>query len=67
MLEVEVLLADNRAAVKEADVILLCIKPQTLGEVVREIETELRENQLIISIAASVPTSYIAPSVFSSR
>ena len=50
---------DNRAAVKNADVILLCVKPQTLGEVVREIEPELHENQLIISIAASVPTSYI--------
>ncbi|MGA9566003.1 MAG: pyrroline-5-carboxylate reductase [Candidatus Korobacteraceae bacterium] len=50
---------DNRAAVKGADIILLCIKPQTLGEVVAEIEPELHENQLIISIAASVPTSYI--------
>jgi pyrroline-5-carboxylate reductase len=50
---------DNRAAVKDANVILLCVKPQTLGDVVREIEPELREQQLIISIAASVPTSYI--------
>ena len=50
---------DNRAAVKNADVILLCIKPQVLGEVVEEIRPELREGQLIISIAASVPTSYI--------
>jgi pyrroline-5-carboxylate reductase len=50
---------DNRAAVKGADIILLCIKPQTLGEVVAEIEPELHENQLIISIAASVPTAYI--------
>jgi pyrroline-5-carboxylate reductase len=50
---------DNRAAVKGADIILLCIKPQVLGEVVAEIGPELRENQLIISIAASVPTSYI--------
>jgi pyrroline-5-carboxylate reductase len=50
---------DNREAVRDADVILLCIKPQTLGEVVREIEPGLHEGQLIISIAASVPTSYI--------
>ena len=50
---------DNRVAVKDADVILLCVKPQTLGEVVEEIKPELRENQLVISIAASVPTSYI--------
>jgi pyrroline-5-carboxylate reductase len=50
---------DNRAAVKGADIILLCIKPQVLGEVVGEIGPELHENQLIISIAASVPTAYI--------
>ena len=50
---------DNCAAVKGADVILLCIKPQTLGEVVQEIERDLRQDQLVISIAASVPTSYI--------
>src|SRR5271169_1571344 len=50
---------DNRTAVKGADVILLCVKPQVLAEVVREIEPELRERQLVISIAASVPTSYI--------
>ena len=51
--------ADNRAAVKSADIILLCVKPQTLGEVVQEIEHDLDAGQLIISIAASVPTSYI--------
>ena len=50
---------DNRTAIKSADVILLCIKPQTLGEVVEEIEHDVREDQLVISIAASVPTSYI--------
>src|SRR5208283_2928358 len=50
---------DNRAAVREADIILLCVKPQTLGEVVSEIQSELRPNHLIVSIAASVPTAYI--------
>ena len=50
---------DNRAAVLDADVILLCIKPQTLGEVVNEIASELRPDHLIVSIAASVPTAYI--------
>ena len=50
---------DNRAAVKDAHVILLCVKPQTLGEVVAEIAPEVHPRQLVISIAASVPTSYI--------
>jgi pyrroline-5-carboxylate reductase len=50
---------DNRAAIRGADVILLCVKPQTLGDVVSEIAQDLRPDQLVISIAASVPTSYI--------
>ncbi|MGB9070811.1 MAG: pyrroline-5-carboxylate reductase [Candidatus Acidiferrales bacterium] len=50
---------DNRAAVKKADVILLCVKPQTVGQVVDEIRGELNEKKLLISIAASVPAEYI--------
>ena len=51
--------SDNRAAAKKADVILLCVKPQTVGQVVDEIRTELNDKTLLISIAASVPTDYI--------
>jgi pyrroline-5-carboxylate reductase len=51
--------SDNRAAVKKANVILLCLKPQTVGKVVDEIRPELTEKKLLISIAASVPTEYI--------
>ena len=50
---------DNRAAVADADIVLLCVKPQVLGDVVQEIAGVVRQNQLIISIAASVPTTYI--------
>jgi len=50
---------DNRAAVADADIVLLCVKPQVLGDVVQEIAGGVRDNQLIISIAASVPTSYV--------
>jgi pyrroline-5-carboxylate reductase len=50
---------DNRAAAKKADVILLCVKPQTVGQVVDEIAPALSADKLVISIAASVPTDYI--------
>ncbi|HKV04907.1 MAG TPA: pyrroline-5-carboxylate reductase [Candidatus Acidoferrales bacterium] len=50
---------DNRAAARKADVIFLCVKPQTVGHVVDEIRGELNEKKLLISIAASVPTDYI--------
>ena len=50
---------DNRAAVQKANVILLCVKPQTVGAVVDEIALDLDENKLLISVAASVPTEFI--------
>jgi len=50
---------DNRAAVRAADVVLLCLKPQNVANVAEEIRPELDERKLVISIAASVPTSYI--------
>src|ERR1700685_1088195 len=53
------LTGNNRAAAKKADVILLCVKPQTVGQVVDEIRGELNEKKLLISIAASVPADYI--------
>jgi pyrroline-5-carboxylate reductase len=50
---------DNRAAVRGADIVLLAVKPQVVREVLEEIREELNEDALLISVAASVPTSYI--------
>jgi pyrroline-5-carboxylate reductase len=50
---------ENRAAVRNADIVLLSAKPQVIGEVLQEIASELRPDTLVISVAASVPTSYI--------
>jgi pyrroline-5-carboxylate reductase len=50
---------DNREAVRDADIILLAVKPQVVGEVLKSITPELSPKTLIISVAASVPTSYI--------
>jgi pyrroline-5-carboxylate reductase len=50
---------DNRKAVHGADIVLLGVKPQVVGEVLKEIAPELSEKTLVISVAASVPTSYI--------
>src|SRR5437868_73367 len=50
---------ENRKAVHGADIILLGVKPQVVGEVLKEIAPELSEKTLVISVAASVPTSYI--------
>jgi pyrroline-5-carboxylate reductase len=49
---------DNAAAAKNADIIFVCVKPQVVQSVMEEIRPHVRE-QLIISVAASVPTSAI--------
>ena len=51
--------AENRSAVRGADIVLLGVKPQVIGEVLEEISGELNPDALVISVAASVPTSYI--------
>ena len=53
------LTTDNRAAARASDLILLCVKPQVIAQVLDEIRPELGPQKLIVSIAASVPTDYI--------
>src|ERR1700740_734757 len=50
---------ENRKAVHGADIVLLGVKPQVVGDVLKEIAPELNEKALVISVAASVPTNYI--------
>jgi pyrroline-5-carboxylate reductase len=50
---------DNAAAVRGADIILVAVKPQVVQEVMREISGQITPAQLIVSVAASVPTSMI--------
>src|SRR6202167_6430590 len=50
---------DNRAAAKDADVILLCVKPLAVSAVLDEIRPELNDQKLVISIAAAVSTEYM--------
>jgi pyrroline-5-carboxylate reductase len=49
----------NAQAVKGADIILIAVKPQVVQDVVKEISRHVTPRQLIISVAASVPTSLI--------
>lgn len=50
---------DNAAAVRNADIILICVKPQVVLDVVKQIRARVTPKQMIISVAASVPTSLI--------
>ncbi|HYG97995.1 MAG TPA: pyrroline-5-carboxylate reductase [Terriglobales bacterium] len=50
---------NNVEAVTGSDIILICVKPQTVGQVLDEVRAVSRPEQLFISVAASVPTTYM--------
>jgi len=50
---------DNVAAAKGADIIVIGVKPQVVEEVVQEIRDHVTAKQVIVSVAASVPTAMI--------
>jgi pyrroline-5-carboxylate reductase len=50
---------DNAAAARNADIILVCVKPPVVVDVVKQIRNVVTPKQLIISVAASVPTQLI--------
>lgn len=50
---------DNRAAARQAEIVLVAVKPQGVREVLEEIRTEVTPQKLVVSVAASVPTAFI--------
>lgn len=51
--------ADNPAVVRQADVLVLAVKPQILGAVLREVAPAVTREHLLISLAAGVATATI--------
>jgi pyrroline-5-carboxylate reductase len=49
----------NGEAVRKSQLALLCVKPQTMEQVVRQISDDLTPGHLLISVAASVSTRFI--------
>lgn len=50
---------DNRECVREKDIVILAVKPQNMDRVLKEIKDDLQASQLVISVAASVPTAFV--------
>ncbi len=52
-------LTDNVRAIADAQIVILAVKPQTMKKVLTEIKESVREDQLIITIAAARTTRFI--------
>ncbi len=52
--------ADNIAAVRQADVVIIAVKPQGIRQAAREIKPALQRHPLVLSIAAGITTSRLA-------
>ena len=50
---------DNAGAAANADVVLICVKPQVVAEVLQQIRSVVGKDTLVISIAASVNCRYM--------
>jgi pyrroline-5-carboxylate reductase len=49
----------NLEAAKSADVLVLAVKPQDMAALLTEIGPDVRPDQLVVSVAAGIPTAFI--------
>jgi len=56
---IRVTAGDNRKAVEFGDVIILAVKPGTIPSVLEEVRDVLRSDQILLSLAASIPIALI--------
>lgn len=54
---------DNKEVVQNADLIILAVKPNTVGDVLKELKNDITKKHLIVSIAAGIPLSFIETSL----
>lgn len=52
--------SDNAAAARQAETVLLAVKPQHMDAALAELKDAVGEGQLLVSIAAGIPTAGIA-------
>lgn len=56
---IRVTVKGNREAVSQADLVVLAVKPSTVPHLLEEIRDVLREDQILLSVAAALPIALI--------
>lgn len=49
----------NMEVARESDILILCVKPQNISEVLEEIKKDIHGGQVVVSIAAGIPIGSI--------
>jgi pyrroline-5-carboxylate reductase len=52
-------LTDNARLVRERDIVILAVKPQSMAQVLREIRPAVSPEQLVITLAAAITTRFV--------
>jgi pyrroline-5-carboxylate reductase len=55
--------ANNQALVHDCTIVVIAVKPQVIREVLEEIKEDIRDDHLVISIAAGIPIKMIQASI----
>jgi len=50
---------DNKQVISGSDIIILAVKPNILGIILKELKSDITSKHLIVSIAAGIPLSFI--------
>jgi pyrroline-5-carboxylate reductase len=50
---------ENKETVKNADIVILAVKPQNMGQTLKEIAPALNKSKIVISIAAGITTVFV--------
>ena len=50
---------DNAAAVKDAAVVVIAVKPQDFQELFRDLEGAITDQQTVVTVAAAIPTAFV--------
>ncbi len=50
---------ENKKIISESDIIILAVKPNIIGDILKELKSDITPKRLVVSIAAGIPLDFI--------